>query len=181
MSPPTGRGAVGVVVPFASRFGSARVSSPALRSLSPRSPQLRSFAPLSRGSPPRARFAKRLRGHPRLPIEIFNRASLRQGGAFAANHLGIVAAGRFDRSLLGRVIDVHDAEAFGIAERPLVVVEQRPRIVTLEIHALLHRLVRGAQMLAVILDAEWIFDLAIDRVRWIVECSAVLRDVDGGL
>jgi hypothetical protein len=51
--------------------GSARVSSSRLRSLG-RSPSLRSFAPLSRGSPPRARFEKPLRGHPRLPIQSRN-------------------------------------------------------------------------------------------------------------
>src|SRR5713101_2304483 len=33
-------------------------------------------------------------------------ALLREYGAFAANHFGVVAAGRFDRALLSRVIDV---------------------------------------------------------------------------
>ena len=48
------------------RAGRRGVSSPRLRSLG-RSPSLRSFAPLSRGSPPRARFGKPLRGHPTPP------------------------------------------------------------------------------------------------------------------
>ena len=55
-------------------LGRVGVSSSALRSLG-RSPQLRSFAPLSRGSPPRARFAKRLRGHPASPCRGSVRAA----------------------------------------------------------------------------------------------------------
>src|SRR5215831_9723347 len=55
-------------------------------------------------------------------------------------------AAALDRALLRAVIDVHDAEAPLIPERPLEVIEQRPHEVPANIDALLDGLIDGGQM-----------------------------------
>src|SRR5207302_4457743 len=90
---------------------------------------------------------RRLRGHPRLPIEISNCASFREYLAFRRDHRRIVTTRVLDRSLLRCVIHMHEAEPFGEAVQPLVIVEQRPDVVSAKIDALLHRIMRGAQVL----------------------------------
>ena len=52
------------------------------------------------------------------------------------------------------VVDVHDAEALRIAERPFEIVEQRPGEVAAHVGALADRVVHGAQMLAQVVDAQ---------------------------
>src|SRR5882757_2706569 len=101
--------------------------------------------------------------------------SLREYRALRGDHRSVVAAGRLDRAPLGRVVHVHDAEAFGVAERPLVVIEQGPGVIAADIRALLHRIMGRAEVLTVVFDAQRIFDLAVDRVRRVVERGTVLR------
>src|SRR5688572_31146280 len=84
----------------------------------------------------------------------------------------VVPPRRLDRTLLRLVVDVDDTEALGIAVRPLIVVEQRPRVVSAQVDALLYRFVRRAQMLAVVLDAQRIFNASVDGVRRIVKRGA---------
>src|SRR5437899_12163449 len=171
----------------ASRFGSARVSSPA------RCPRARAPDSLTRCEPrwldaafqlqaqsPRVSCyaRRRLRGHPRLPIEIANCASLREHCSFGGNDRRVVSPGLLDRSLLRRVINVHETEALGVAVRPLVIVEQRPGVIAAQVHALTQRIMRGAQMLSEILDPEWIFDFHVVCLGWIRVRGACLRDVN---
>src|SRR5687767_3931024 len=124
---------------------------------------------------------RRRRGYPHLPPtqrspEI---SSLRENGPVAGNDGRVVPPARLDRTLLRLVVDMNDAEPLGVAERPLVVVEQRPGKISAQVDAFLHRVVRSAQVLTVILDAKRILDLAVDGLRRIVKRGAVLGDVDG--
>src|SRR5947207_2766068 len=98
--------------------------------------------------------------------------------ALRGNDGGIEAPGRLDSSLLGRVVDVNEAEALGVAERPLVVVEQRPREISAQVDPLRYRVVSCAQMLPEVFDAKRIFDTAVDRLRRVVKRGAILGDVD---
>ncbi len=176
-----------VAASLASRSGSARVSSPARCPLARAPDSLTRCEPrwldaalqLQAQSPRVSCYARRrLRGHPRLPIEIANCASLREHCSFGGNDRRVVSPGLLDRSLLRRVINVHETEALGVAVRPLVIVEQRPGVIAAQVHALAYSVMRGAQMLTVILDAQRVLDLAVDRLRRIVKRGAVLRYVD---
>src|SRR6185503_20664352 len=95
-----------------------------------------------------------------------------------SDHGRIKTTGGLDRALLGGIVDVNEPEPLGESERPLVVVEQRPRVVAAEIDALGESVVGSAQMLPVVFDAQRIVDAPVDGVRWIVERGAVLGDVD---
>src|SRR5438876_9879418 len=148
-----------------SRFGSWRVSSPAADSLTRCEPRAN-----YNGARVSCYARRRLRGHPRLPFEISNCASLfREHCSLGGNDRRVESSRFLNRAELRRVIDVHEAEPLGVAVRPLVIVEQRPGIVSAKIDALLHRVMRCAQVLTQILGPQRIVDAAIDRVRRIVE------------
>src|SRR3954462_10051365 len=51
--------------------------------------------------------------------------SIGQLRSVARDHVRVISPARFDRSRLSRVIDVNNAETFGIPERPFVIVEKR--------------------------------------------------------
>src|SRR6266550_2278845 len=110
-------------------------------------------APLQR--PPRTPSPPCIDSQPHVP-------SARERSPFRRNHRGVVATGRLDRALLRGVVDMDDAESLGVAERPLVIVKQRPREVSAQIDALRHRVVRGAQVLSQVLDSQRVFDSTID-------------------
>src|SRR5690348_7384915 len=97
----------------------------------------------------------------------------------APDHLGVEPRARLWRPLLGRIIDVHDAEALRVAEAPFVVVEERPGVVSAQIDTLTERGVRGAEVRFIVADAKGILDATVDRLRWIVERRPVLGDVKG--
>src|SRR5688500_13300465 len=105
--------------------------------------------------------------------------SFGEHGTTTGNDGRVVPPARLDRTLLRLVVDVNDAEPLGVPERPLVVVEQRPREVSTEIDPGFHRVMRSSEMLAIVLHAKRILDLAVDGLRRIVKRRAVLRDVDG--
>src|SRR5689334_11482792 len=71
-------------------------------------------------------------------------ASIGELGSVGCDDRRVVAAGSLDGSPLIRVVDVHEPESFGEAMRPLIVIEQRPGVVSAQIDALLHRIVCGA-------------------------------------
>src|SRR5688500_13493790 len=113
------------------------------------------------------------------PTQRYPKQSLGEYGAAARDDRRVVPPARLDRTLLRLVVDVNDAEPLGVAECPLVVVEQRPREVSTEIDPGFHRVMRSSEMLAIVLHAKRILDLAVDALRRIVKRRAVLRDVDG--
>src|SRR5436305_14291913 len=94
-----------------------------------------------------------------------------------SDHVRVKPRARLRRSLLRGVIDMYDAKALGVAETPLVVVEQRPREVAAEVDALAKRLVRRRQMRSVVRDAQRIVDATVDRLRRVVERRAIFGDV----
>src|SRR5476649_2758277 len=65
-------------------------------------------------------------------------------------------------SLLRRIVDVDDAEALGVAGVPLEVIEQTPKEVALDVHALQARVVQGLQVAQHEIDARLVRDLAVD-------------------
>src|SRR6202035_28889 len=76
-------------------------------------------------------------------------------------------------------VDVDDAEALGEAQAPLQVVEERPGEVAADVDAQGDGPADGLDVLAEVVDAERIVDLAADRRRRVVEGGAVLGDVEG--
>src|SRR5258708_18898400 len=84
---------------------------------------------------------------------------------------------RLHRPLLRFEIDVDDAEPLRVAEGPFEVVEEGPDAEAAQIDAAAYRLSRRKQVLAQIIDAQRIFDLA-SRGRRVVKSRAVLRDVN---
>src|SRR2546423_9137863 len=97
------------------------------------------------------------------------RGSGAQCRAVAADHVAIEAGALLGRAFLGFVVHVYDPEPLGIAEAPLVVVEQAPGEIATQIDSLPNRVARGFQVLAIVPDAKGIVDLPVDRVRRIVE------------
>src|SRR4029079_4019691 len=83
-----------------------------------------------------------------------------------------------DGSLLGFVIDVHDSESLRVSVRPLIVVEQRPGVVSAQIHTLLDRIVRSLEMTHEVVDALRILDPSVDCGRWLRPRRSVFSDVD---
>src|SRR5690606_1556602 len=59
----------------------------------------------------------------------------------------------FHRATLRLLVDMHDAEPLVVAPRPLEVVQQRPVEVSPHVHARLHRIEHGVEVLAHILGA----------------------------
>src|SRR4030095_6269593 len=59
--------------------------------------------------------------------------------ARAREEVTVPGAAALDRAPLGRVVDVDDAEALGVAAAPLEVVQQRPREVAADVDAVLDR------------------------------------------
>src|SRR5207253_1702960 len=106
----------------------------------------------------------------------YSDVSTRQSSTFATNYFGVVPARRLDRALLRRIIDVHQTKSLGVAERPLVVVEQRPGEVAAQIDALPHRAVRGAQVLPLRRQMVRMIPLYLPRV--VVDSQEIDRLLD---
>src|SRR5438093_7050305 len=92
-----------------------------------------------------------------------------------ANHIAVEKRARFHRPFLRFEVDVYDAEAFGVAQGPLEIVEKRPDAIPSQIDAAAHRLARRAEMLAQIVDAQRILHRAVSH-RWIVKRRTVFGD-----
>src|SRR5512140_1230982 len=76
-----------------------------------------------------------------------------QHSSVRPDDLGVELAARLDRTLLSRVVHVHDSKAPGISVPPLKIVEERPHVVSLNGGALLHRLRDGVQISAETVNA----------------------------
>src|SRR3954453_22624345 len=78
--------------------------------------------------------------------------------------IAIPERGALQRTLLGGVVDAHDAEALVVAVLPLEVVQQRPRVIAAHIHA---RPGRGHQRLEVLAQERHprrVLDHAVDEL-----------------
>ena len=64
----------------------------------------------------------------------------------AGDNAGVAARARLERTPLGGEVDVHDAEALGVAQGPLEVVEQRPDEVAAQVDPVADGAVRGVQV-----------------------------------
>src|SRR6516164_7841196 len=80
------------------------------------------------------------------PPESAPAGGLRQAGPVRANHIAKELGARLPGAPLGGEVDVHQAEALGVALAPLEVVEQGPREVAAQIHAAANRLVGREQV-----------------------------------
>src|SRR5579863_9354170 len=79
----------------------------------------------------------------------------------------------FRRTPLGGEIDVDDAEALGIAQRPFEIVEQRPDHIALDVYASGYGVVDRRQVPAQIVDAQRILDERVLGGRRIEKSGAV--------
>src|SRR5215208_485192 len=128
-------------------------------------------------SRPGARQASPL-GCPLWFDAVTARAAMSEIRAVGADDLGVEAGARLGGALLGGEVDVDDAEALGVAVAPLEVVEEGPGEVAAEVDAGLDRAAGGAQVVAVVGDAQRVVDrAAVGRGR-VVEGGAVLGDVE---
>src|SRR5262245_58568167 len=93
-------------------------------------------------------------------------------------HATVVRGARLRRARLRLVIHVDDAEAFGVAKAPFIVVEQAPDEVSAELGTLGDGVARGLEMLTEIPDAHRIVHGSIDRVRRVVQRRSILGDVE---
>src|SRR3954451_9099619 len=91
--------------------------------------------------------------------------------------IAIPERGALQRPLLGRIVDAHDAEALVVAVFPLEVVQQRPRVVALDVHAGRTRLHERVEVLAQERHPRRVLDHAVDELL-VVEGGAVLGDPD---
>src|SRR5450759_1825760 len=85
----------------------------------------------------------------------------------------------FDDALLCWIVDVDDAEAFGIAEGPFEIVHEGPDKIAFQRGALAHRAVRLVKVLAQVMHTAWIMYMAI-FAQGIRKSRAVLSNVEGG-
>src|SRR4051794_30380106 len=91
--------------------------------------------------------------------------------------IAIPERGALQRTLLGGVVDAHDAEALVVAVLPLEVVQQRPRVVAPDVHAGRARLRERVEVLAQERHPRRVLDHAVDELL-VVEGGAVLGDPD---
>src|SRR4051812_10962098 len=91
--------------------------------------------------------------------------------------IAIPERGALQRPLLRGVVDAHDAEALVVAVFPLEVVQQRPRVVALDVHAGRTRLHERVEVLAQERHPRRVLDHAVDELL-VVEGGAVLGDPD---
>src|SRR3954469_18516620 len=91
--------------------------------------------------------------------------------------IAIPERGALQRPLLRGVVDAHDAEALVVAVLPLEVVQQRPRVVALDVHAGRTRLHERVEVLAQERHPRRVLDHAVDELL-VVEGGAVLGDPD---
>src|SRR5713226_10754536 len=82
-----------------------------------------------------------------------------------ANHFLIKLRAGLQRTLLCLEVDVDDAEALRIAQRPFEIVEKRPDAIAAQVDAFPDGLTRGAQVLSEIVDPQRIVDAAVSRRR----------------
>src|SRR5450759_2124056 len=83
----------------------------------------------------------------------------------------------FDDTLLRWIVDIDDAEAFGIAEGPVEIDDEGPDKIALQRGALAHRTVRLVKVLAQVMHAAGIMYMAI-FAQGIRKSRAVLSDVE---
>src|SRR3954447_12297213 len=93
------------------------------------------------------------------------------------NVIAVPERGPLQRPLLGLEVHAHDPEALRIAVLPLEVVQQRPRVVAADVHAVAHGLHQRRQVIAQERDARRVLDDPVDRPL-VVERRAVLGDPD---
>src|SRR6478735_12056689 len=91
--------------------------------------------------------------------------------------IAIPERGALQRALLGGVVDAHDAEALVVAVLPFEVVQQRPRVVALDVDARAGRGHERFQVLAQEGHPRRVLDHAVDELL-VVEGCAVLGDPD---
>ena len=84
-----------------------------------------------------------------------------KNGAVGGDNLRIEVRAVLRRAPLACEVDVHDAKALRIAERPFEIVEQRPDHVAAHVDTLLDRVAHGADVLTQVVNAQRILDAGL--------------------